>query len=267
MADQIVGQYSISIPAGKYWNLELPVGDIEGFYLFEVKLEQTNQTLMDVGVKIMDEDNFRSWDYGLKAADAGANPAKLPPYTTFTSAKLHWGTVSFQPPFSGRYQIVVDNTYSKLKSKNVVLDVYWMSNEFGARRSLREVARRLNWTETWRLYELSEEDLTNGKLSNSCDNLRKAYVLLWKNVCEVLSRKPVLFDPGKSPDIGMLKQKIEPYAPDYLVAQLAYAWSLPSELAHIEKREGKEPPLNEVVCAFRIVFSSAAFLVSLMPPS
>jgi hypothetical protein len=267
MANQIVGQYKISIPPGKYWKLDIPVDDIDGFYLFEVHVEQTNQEAMDVGVKIMDEDNFRSWDYGLQAIAAGAKASKLPEYKTLTSVKLRWGTVSFKPRSTGRYQIIMDNTHPDVKAKNAVLNVYWMSNEFEARRSFREVAQRLNWTEIWRLYELSEEDLQKGRLSNSCDNVRKAYVLLWKSVCGVLSRKPVLFDAGKSPDIGILKERIAPYVPDYFMAQLAYAWSLPSELAHIEKREGKEPPLNEVMYAFRIVLSSAAFLVSLMPAS
>jgi len=267
MANVRVGQYKIPIPPGQYWNLDLPVDDVEGFYLFQVNVEQTKKELMDVGVIIMDEDNFKSWDYRLKAVDAGAKPDRLPQYTTFISAKLHWGTVSFLPPSSGQYRIVVDNTYSKLTSKNVMLDVYWMSHEFYARRSFREAAKRLNWTETWRLYELSEKDLKEGKLSNACDNVRKSYVLLWKSVCEVLSRKPVLFDTSKSPDIGVLKERIAPYVPDYLIGQLSYTWSLPSELAHVEKRDGKEPPLNEVMYAFRIVLSSAAFLVSLIPPS
>lgn len=266
MASQKVGQYKVSLLPGQYWDLDLPVSATEDFYLFYVKVEQTKQELMDVGVRIVDEDNFKSWEYRLKAIAAGANPDKLPEYTTFVSAKLRWGTVSFLPPSSGQYRIVMDNTYSKLTAKNVMLDVYWMSHEFYARRSFREAAKRLNWTETWRLYELSEKDLKKGKLSNACDNVRKSYVLLWKRVCEVLSRKPVLFDTSKSPDIGVLKERIAPYIPDYLIGQLGYTWSLPSELAHVEKREGKEPPLNEVMYAFRIVLSSAAFLVSLMPP-
>lgn len=268
MADHIIGQYSISIRAGMHWNLKLPVSDIEGFYLFQVNVEQKDQALRDVGIYIMDEDNFKSWDFALQAIRAGASAEKLPSFVTFTHAKLPWGTISFVPPSPGQYRIVVDNTYSKIKSKNVTVDIYWMSHEWGARRSVREATRRFNWTEAWRLFELSEEDLKNGKFSSSCDTMRKALVLLWINVCETLSRKPVSLDPSKSPDIGMLKERIGPYAPDYAIGQLSHVWSLASELAHIEKRGGREPPLNEVIYAFRLALSSAAFLVSLyVPPS
>ena len=267
MTDRLSETYSISIPAGKYWSLELQVRDVEGFYIFEVNVEQKRQVLDDVRVQVMDDDNFKVWGFRLNAIRAGARAAGLPSYVTFTSAKLSWGTLSFRPPSPGRYQIVVDNTHSTLTSKDVILKVYWVSSEWGARRSVREVTSRLGWTEAWQLFEQSEADLENGKLSNSCDNMRKALVVLWIKVCEALSKKPVILEAGKSPDVGALKEKLGPYAPDYGIAQLSHIWSTASELAHIEKRGGKEPPLNEVIYAFRLVYSSAAFLASLVPPS
>lgn len=267
MADQLLETYSIPIPARQYWNLQLPVSDVEGFYIFEVTVKQTRQALDDVGVQVMDEDNFKVWDLRLRAIRAGARAGELPSFVTFASVKLSWGTLSFRPPSPGSYQLVVDNTYSTFKQKEVTVGIYWISSEWSARRSVRQVARRLNWTQEWRLFELSEKDLENGRLSNSCDNLRKALILLWVKVCEALSKKPLTLDAGKSSDIGMLKATLSPYVPDYVIAELGQVWSLASELAHIEKRGGKEPPLNEVVYVFRLVYSSAGFLASIIPPS
>jgi len=266
MTHKLSETYSRSIPARQYWDLQLSVSDVDGFYIFEVNVEQKRKAL-DVGVQVMDEDNFKVWDFSLGAIRAGAHATGLPSFDTFTSAKLSWGTLSFRPPSPGRYHIVLDNTHSTLTPKDVTLNVYWVSSEESAQRAVREATRRLGWTEAWRLFEQSEADLENRKLSNSCDNMRKALVVLWVKVCETLSKKPAILDPGKSPDVGALKEKLGPYAPDYVIGQLSHTWSIASELAHIEKRGGKEPPLNEVIYAFRLVYSSAAFLVSLVPSS
>jgi len=257
--------YSFSLPAGKCWSLELPVTDAEGFYMFEVNVEQRRQALDDVCVEIMDQDNFKTREFRIQAISAGARTVGLPSYVTFTSGKLTWGTVSFKPPSPGRYHIVVDNSHSTMTAKEINLRVYWVSSEWSARRAVRAVTSRTGWNEAWRLFEQAEADLQIGKLSNSCDSLRKALVVLWIKTCEALTRKPVLLDAGKSPDIRELKDKLSPYAPDYAIGQISHAWSMASELAHIEKRGGKEPPLNEVIYAMRLVFSSAAFLVSLVP--
>lgn len=259
--------YSFSLPAREYWSLELPVTDAEGFYMFEVNVEQKRQASDDVCVEVMDQDNFKIREFRIQAISAGARAVGLPTYVTFTSGKLTWGTVSFKPPSSGYYHIVVDNSHSTMTTKEVNLRVYWVSSEWSARRAVRAATSRAGWNEAWRLFELVETDLQNGKLSNSCDNLRKALVVLWVNSCEALTKKPMLLETGKSPDIGELKDKISHYAPDYAVSQISHTWSVASELAHIEKRGGKEPPLNEVIYAIRLVFSSAAFLVSLAPPS
>lgn len=267
MSDTLSETYSISIPAGQYWSLSLPVSDVEGFYIFEVRVDQKRQVLDDVGVQVMDEDNFKTFGFRLNAIQAGARAAELPKFTTFTSAKLSWGTLSFRPPSPGNYHVVVDNTYSTLTQKGVILKAYWVSSEWAARRSVREAAIRLNWLEARRLFEQSEADLENGRLSNCCDNMRKALFVLWAKVCEALSKKPTISDPGKSPDVGALKGRLSPYAPDYAIGQIGHVWSMASELAHIEKRGGTEPPLNEVIYVLRLVYSSAAFLVSLIPPS
>lgn len=267
MTDKLSETYSVSIPAGQYWSLQLPVTDIEGFYIFEVDVEQKRRVLDDVRVEVMDDDNAKLWDFRLSAIRAGARAGALPSYTTFTSAKLAWGTLSFRPPSLGRYHIILDNSHSTHTPKDVILKAYWVPQEWLARRAVREATARLGWTEAWRLFTQAEVDLENGKLSNSCDNMRKALLVLWVNVCEALSKKSVMLDAGKSPDVGVLKEKLSPYAADYVIGQLSHVWSMSSELAHIEKRGGKEPPLNEVIYALRLVYSSAAFLVSLVPPS
>lgn len=213
MTDKLSETYSISLPVGKYWSLKLQVSDVEGFYIFEVNVKQKRQVLDDVRVQVMDDDNFKAWEFRISAIQAGANAARLLSYVTFTSAKLSWGTLSFRPPSLGQYHIVVDNRHSTLTSKDGILKAYWMPSEWLARRAVREATDRLGWAEAWRLFEQSEVDLENGKLSNSCDNMRKALLVLWVGICEALSKRPVILDAGKSPDIGLLKEKLRPYAP------------------------------------------------------
>jgi hypothetical protein len=75
----------------------------------------------------------------------------------------------------------------------------------------------------------------------------------------------MVFDPGKSPDIGILKTSTEPYAPTYMVGLLSQAWSLASELYHIEKRGGVEPTVFEAELALGTAYSAMEYLCSLLP--
>lgn len=88
MTDKLSETYSISLPVGKYWSLKLQVSDVEGFYIFEVNVKQKRQALGDVRVQVMDDDNFKAWEFRISAIQAGANAARLPSYVTFISAKL-----------------------------------------------------------------------------------------------------------------------------------------------------------------------------------
>ena len=143
MTDKLSETYSVFIRAGKYWSLQLPVTDVEGFYIFEVDVEQKRQVLDDVRVEVMDDDNFKLWDFRLSAIRAGARAGALPSYTTFTSAKLTWGTLSFRPPSLGHYHIVLDNSHSTHTQKDVILKAYWVPQEWLARRAVREDPSRL----------------------------------------------------------------------------------------------------------------------------
>jgi hypothetical protein len=45
MTERLLGKYSFSIAPRDYWNLILPVSDAEGFYIFDIKVEQRGQVL------------------------------------------------------------------------------------------------------------------------------------------------------------------------------------------------------------------------------
>jgi len=166
--DKLSETYSLSIPAGKYWSLKLLVTDIEGFYIFEVGVEQRRQALDDVRVIVLDDDNFKLWDYRLTAIRAGARSEALPSYTTFTTVKLNWGTLSFRPPSFGSFHIVLDNSHSTRTPKHVTLQVYWVQQEWFARKAIRQATGRLRWTEAWRLFEQAE-CLASGKVGQLDD--------------------------------------------------------------------------------------------------
>ena len=70
-------------------------------------------------------------------------------------------------------------------------------------------------------------------------------------------------DAGKATDIGQLKELIRAYTPEYTIAPVTQAWSLASELSKTERRGGEEPPLNQVLLAYRITYAAAVFLISI----
>jgi hypothetical protein len=253
--------FTFSITAGTFDRLQVDVRETEGFWIFEIQVEQQRGTLDDVGAYVMDHDNFLIWQTRLQA---GGTAVGVPQVLMITSAKLHWGTLSFRPAALGQHYLVLDNTHSSLTSKVVHVSAYWVSNESMIRKTVRESLHAFGWHDTWKLFERAEHSLFANHRAEACFNVRTAIATLWKQVAERNCGQPILFDPGKSTEIGLLQRPMESYVPSYVLSTVRQSWSLASELAHIEKRDGLEPPLDQVMLALRHAYASAAFLVSLV---
>ena len=128
---------------------------------------------------------------------------------------------------------------------------------------MRNTLQELDWRDTWTIFERAEQSLNQGHLAGACLYMRTAIAALWKQVVERNSGQTIAFDPGKSTDISRLQKPMESYVPSYLLSCVRQSWSLASELAHIEKQHGVEPPLDRVMLALRYTCASAAFLASL----
>lgn len=249
------------IPAGAFDSLRVGVHETEGFWIFEIQVEQQRAVLDDIGAYVLDHDNFLIWRERRQASKTATG---IPPVTMVTSGKLHWGTLSFQPAEVGQYYLVLDNSHSSFTPKVVHVSAYWLSHESPSKKAVRESLALFGWHDTWKLFEKMEQALMNNHLAEACFNMRTAIATLWKQVAERNSGQTIPFDPGKSIDIGALQKPMESYVPAYVLSAVRQSWSLASELAHVEKRGGQEPPLDQVMLALRQASASAAFLVSLL---
>ena len=259
MTVEALDSYELKVEQGKYWTLPLKFENPENFALFEVNVNDN----LDIRAYVLDDDNFATWTYNLQARRAGARVGGLPIVEMYSSATLQWGTLSFRPPRAGLYHFVLDNTYSTLTPKRIRLTVYRLEVGDPVRRSVREVALGRGWNDVWGYFEQAEDHLSQGRLASCCDDLRRGLINLWIKVCEALSGEPVYLGAGKATDVGQLKQRLRAYTPDYTIAPITQAWSLASELSKTERRGGAEPPLNQVVLAYRMTYAAAAFLVSI----
>lgn len=259
MAAEVVDSYEITIRQHDYWALPFRVENPENFVLFEVNVNQN----LDIKACVLDDGNFKTWTHNFQALQAGARVERLPTVEMYSSMTLRWGTLSFKPQERGVYHLVLDNTYSILTPKKIMLTIYRLQVEDPVRRSVRETALHRGWHDVWASFEHAEGCLSRGNLASCCDNLRRGLINLWIKVCEALSGEPVYLDAGKATDVGQLKERLKAYTPEYSIAPVTQAWSLASELSKTERRAGVEPPLNQVVLAYRMTYAAAAFLVSI----
>lgn len=259
MSLEVLDSYEVIIQQQDYWALPLRFENPENFALFEVNVDQN----LDINAYVLDDDNFKTWTYNLQAQRAGARAEQLPIVEMYTSMTLQWGTLSFKPQRPGVYHLVLDNTYSISTPKRIRLTAYRLQVEDPVRRSVREAAFHRGWHDIWVSFEQAEGFLSQGKRASCCDSLRRGLINLWTKVCETLSGQPVYLDAGKATDVGQLKERLRAYTPEYTIAPVTQAWSLASELSKTERRGGEEPPLNQVVLAYRMTYAAAAFLVSI----
>jgi hypothetical protein len=249
----------MQIAAHQYWHLKVIVENPLNFALFEINVDRH----LDIGVYIVDSENFTLWANNYKAISAGALANRLPTVTMFCSTRWQWGTLVFKPPKPGIYHLILDNTYSKLTEKSIKLTFYKLQVEDVSRRSVREVCIKRGWNTVWSCFEDADASLSQGKLAGCCDSLRRGLINLMVKSTEVLSGERIDLEQGKSTNISLIKTKLKAYIPDYTITPLMQAWSLASELAKTERRDGSEPPLNQVLLAYRIVYIAAAYIVSI----
>lgn len=259
MVIELIDSQELIIKQREYWSQPLPFQNSENFALFDISVNNN----LDISAYLLDDANFQIWIHNLQAQRAGARRVGLPIVTMFSSMKLHFGTLSFKPQIPGLYYLVLDNTYSINTPKRIMLSTYKLQVEDDLRRSLREVTSKRGWNDVWTSFEQADNYLSQGSLASCCDSLRRGLLNLWIKVCETLSGKPVHIDTGKATDIGVLKEQIRAYTPEYTISPITLAWSLTSELSKTERRGGEEPPLNQVLLAHRITYAAAVFLIAI----
>ncbi|MDD5703560.1 MAG: hypothetical protein PHU23_16125 [Dehalococcoidales bacterium] len=255
--------FVFNIPAGGFDALQIEVTEIEGFWIFDIQVDQQRNALDDIGAYVLNHDNFLVWRTR-QQTNRNKTSIGIPSVSMVASGRLHWGALSFRPFELGQYQLVLDNSHSSFTAKIVNVSAHWLPYESQTRTSVREPLASLGWHDTWKLFEKMEQDFKENHFAEASYNMRTALATLWKQVVEKNSGQPVVFDPGKSTEIGLLQKPMESYVPPYLLSGVRQSWSLSSELAHIEKRSGEEPSFDQALLALRYAYASAAFLLSLV---
>jgi len=258
-------KFKFDMRASEHAYIELTPRDPSDFYIFDINVTQNRQIQDDIHVMVMDETNFRTWQVVAQAIKAGANSTALPQYLTDINTKHCWGTLVFLPRDRNAHYLVLDNSHSSMTAKHVEVTATVLTFESTYRRSVRNTASSFKSEEFWKLYLESEKNFKEGKNSAACGSARTSLLILWKMVCEIMSRNTIVFNSGKSPDIGILKTGLQPYAPAYMINQISQAWAIGSELYHVEKRGGKEPSPNETLLALNAIYTSMDYLCSLLP--
>lgn len=126
------------------------------------------------------------------------------------------------------------------------------------------IKKRLNdlgWSDAWKEFEHGLKAFKEERMPDCCNNLRMGLLLVWKNVCEKLEKKPMPVSPGKTVDITPLKACLKAHNfPDDAIGLIERSWSFVSERAHIEKRRESLPDY-EVRFSLQLTFSVVEHLL------
>jgi len=130
---------------------------------------------------------------------------------------------------------------------------------------IEQKLRKLNWSDVLRELNLAMSAFEENRMSDCCNNLRMALIILLTKMYELLEKQPPPIQPGKTPNPRLLLKPIRKRGLDDQVAGLILqTWSYVSEKAHIEKRGGQPPSRHEVRYGIQLVFSGIEYLLSFL---
>lgn len=259
-------QHTASIQVGRYWYLPIDVQSLdESFMLINVTTRQERPGFNDdIIVYIFDKMNFLKYQ---KHADARANnrgTIGLDPYQILVFAKSYWSTLYFKPPGLGMYYLVLDNSHSGQTSKIVDTTIYREYEHSQVISTIRKGFESNGWSDLWAIYDKAITYALLGDHSSACDNLRKLLIISWTRICEELSKTKISIPEGKSVDVKPLEAALQNQGiPSHITSFISRTWSLISELAHIEKKDGQQPTPNETNLAINATVNALAFIIQL----
>ncbi len=259
-------QQRFTIPTRKFADFALETGQPDGVFLIEVEVVQQPGKSDDVGLVVVDEENWKLWKHNQHAIGAGATPTALEKPTTFTTAKLSHGTVAFTPPQAGSYYGILDNTYSTWTSKVVDVKAYWMWFEDARFRFIDRALKARKWDDISTLIANAKAALETGGTVDACNALRMALIATWANVFEVVTGQKPPFEKGKTPDVGFLGGGLtQKGVSEDSVSVIKRIWSYVSELAHVEKAQARPPSIEDTSFGFGLTISAILHLLRLLP--
>jgi len=261
-SQEILGSWNPHLKANEYWPLQFEITTKEGFYIFEIVVQQTREIIDDIVVRIFDEQNYTLWTYNINAVKAGATSSRLPTPKHQIYSKVGRASITFKPEKIGIHYLVLDNTHSSFKDKLISMNMYWIWTGSPLRNFVKSRLEELKWQEVLDHLTRADLELANEKIPESCLNLRTALVILMKKICEK-KQISVLLEEGKKTSISELaKGLIESGIPEKYAALAKRIWALNSELAHPEKIEFESLNINEVFYLQNLTWITTHYLLS-----
>ena len=112
-------KFEFHIPSGKSRSFRIASAKANELFEFDIVTQQQQGRFDDIGVSILDHDNFIVWETRRKALEAGASASRLPSYRSIASVKIAWGVLHFESEIPGDYYVVLDNSHSVITGKQV----------------------------------------------------------------------------------------------------------------------------------------------------
>jgi len=129
---------------------------------------------------------------------------------------------------------------------------------------IERTLEKLGWEDVLLELKNALRAFDENRLGDCCNNLRMGLATLLTKIYESLTGKPAPIKPGKSTDIPEILKVLKMYGlPEDAAATIRLTWSYTSERAHIEKRGGKQPSVEEVRYGIQLTFSAIEFLLHL----
>lgn len=265
IANKPILDETIILKVGEHKGYEIQPLSIDGYFLFSVVTLQERDANDDVIVIVYDEKNYNLFVANKTAIKAGAAPSLLTKSIRLLNGKSYWCTMFFKPSDQEKYYFVVDNSHSTQTKKTVQVKIYWRSEHSEFFTYLKNSLHSYDWDDLWQIYENTLILKERGDYASTCDNLRKIIVILWTRVCEKVSKTKIEVPEGKSVNLKPLEDIFNKMGvPNYVVSFITRSWSLVSELAHIEKNDGKQPNLENTNLAISTSLSIIGFLLSVL---
>lgn len=256
---------TIVLKVDEHKGYELQPLSVDGYFLFDVVTLQERDVNDDVIVEVLDEKNYHLFVANKTARRAGATPSLLLKTQILLYGKSYWSTLFFKPREQKKYYLVIDNSHSTQTKKTTQVKIYWRSEHSEFFTFLKNSLHAYGWDDLWQIYENTLVLKERGDHASTCDNLRKIIVILWTRVCEKISKNKIDVPEGKSVNLKPLEDVLTNIGiSNYVVSFITRSWSLVSELAHIEKNDGRQPNLENTNLAMHVSFSVIGFLLAIL---
>jgi len=129
---------------------------------------------------------------------------------------------------------------------------------------IERTLEKLGWEDVLLELKNALRAFDENRLGDCCNNLRMGLATLLTKIYEYITSKPAPIKPGKSTDIYGILKNLETYGlPQHVRGMIASTWSYTSEMAHIEKRRGEQPSVEEVRYGIQLTFSAVEVLLHL----